>query len=347
MQSTSVGRVSSSETASCPLATSSTGPSLQILVTNANDGHPLYYTCHWVSGFSMPAWQPVIPLWRPDYSSHLWVFWKQSTEMEFRGHNIFKRLTPVKGSMTEERKESKCKADLTALGPPLQELWSQCCPSQLPWDRQCPCLFTHHPLPTWPSHLLRADSGKTVLWVLCYADLTCRQRQLSALVADPEGAGGCTSMRPAGAAGSSWKQVWPVWSCLPPPPPFDHLHQHCSQVVNCLMNQALSREQSYYPSDSETSTSFFQQDPTHWSMPLNVTCSFLFFFKSSHFIQICKAAVEQRSSSHRYESRAQQEESVLLGRKEMSENLPYYSLAIVCICLCRNISEKKLWIIFF
>ena len=55
--------------------------------------------------------------------------------------------------------------------------------------------------------------------------------------------------------------------------PVSHLRHHSGhpcqcwlQCVNYLMNQKLqSTVQYYYPSESETSTSF-EQDPTHWSM---------------------------------------------------------------------------------
>ena len=56
-------------------------------------------------------------------------------------------------------------------------------------------------------------------------------------------------MHPEWAAGPSWKQsLTSVCPCLHLLHHFDHLRQHCLQVLNCLMNQKLpSKEQSYYP----------------------------------------------------------------------------------------------------
>lgn len=51
-----------------------------------------------------------------------------------------------------------------------------------------------------------------------------------------------------------------------------------------------------------------------------------FFLKSSHIIQIYKAALEQRSSSHRYESRAQREECAVGSEGDEWKSLPCYSL---------------------
>ena len=134
-------------------------------------------------------------------------------------------------------------------------------------------------MPTWPGHLLRADSGKTVLWVplLCRPDLGRGNSQhwwqiLRELVA-------ACNHAPCRGSGvfleAECGQCVPVSHLLHH---FDHLHQHCSQVVNCLMNQKLpSREQSYYPNDSETSTSFSARSNTLVHAP-QCDMFFPFFF---------------------------------------------------------------------
>lgn len=101
----------------------------------------------------------------------------------------------------------------------------------------------------------------------------------------------------------------------------DRLHQYCLQVVNCLMNQKLlSREQSYYPNNSETSTSFSARSSTLVHAPEGGM--FLPFFFLSHLTLSRYTKLLWSRGVQAIGMKAEHSgESVVSGRKEMSENL--------------------------